>query len=115
VEELFADDAGAAGDAQDDGDVGVRGDAGAQGAAGEHQGVRIVQEGRDHLVKVFESAGRPHEVAVVHGEHHGVSVLGADDLRQAVLQSPVHTRIASRPRKPMSAYKFLARWCSLGE
>jgi hypothetical protein len=42
----------------------------------------------DCQVHAFQSAGRPHDVAVIERKHHSLSTDRAEDPRKAVLHSP---------------------------
>ena len=90
----LGEDALAAGAAQDEGVGRRRRDHRAQRAARAHQHVRMRNQRHDAEVHALEAGGRPLEVAVVEGEHHGLARGRIEDPRQPVLHAPVERAAA---------------------
>ena len=85
----LAEDARAAAGPQDHRAPGGPGIDRAQDAARQHQGVGVRDERHDVEVDALEARGRPLEVAVVDGQHHGAAALRAEDPGEPVLHAPV--------------------------
>ena len=57
--------------------------------ASQHQAIAVGLQRQDRLVDPLEAGGRPHEVAVVEGQHDRAARLGIEDSCQAVLHAPI--------------------------
>ena len=88
VGELLEDTWPAAGPQDDSPVIGGR-HRGPQDAAGQHQGIGKGGDGHDVEVDALQAGGRPLEIPVVHGQHHGAAALGVEDPRQPVLDPPI--------------------------
>jgi hypothetical protein len=61
----------------------------AEHATRAEQRVALVKQRQDRKVDALEARGRPLEVAMINGQHHGAPGLRIEGPRQAVLHAPV--------------------------
>src|SRR5712691_288550 len=84
-------DASSARNPKDNGHAGFWINRGSENSAGAHNCIRVGQKRFDGFPRLLQLVSRTHEVAMIHGKHHGPARFRLDYSRKPVFHSPVHS------------------------